>query len=355
MPVLDPNDNWLPPVSPPPPPPVAPTPSAPSGSSSGYLDRTTTAQTPPRDPSITVFAEPPIDYRNLALNDPFYKQNLEWLHDDTALAQQRLNEDRGFAERLYQLDRAQAQASASAARAAANAGAAEEAALDALRKEQAAHDYELSKETLREVMASRGMIDSGQYPFEKAEAQYDYTSFLKELDLQAAARAAQRAASAASAQAGLSSRMQEMELRHQISMMGFDRDLADLTRGASRSEGDLLMDTMRRLADTAPTRAAINAVYDPSRDAYYDQASNTWYDPQKNKLPGDPGVTGGGSNLSSYNPWTDPPPPPTYVDNPDGSITRTVPFMTSTYTPGTLVKIGGVQYMIQDDGSYVPV
>jgi hypothetical protein len=233
--------------------------------------------TPPAGYSITIpTGAPPPD----PLNDPFYKQNTAWLEEDAAKKQKRLLEDKTLAEQLYAINVAQASASRGGG-GDYGLGAAEAQA--ALQREQATHDDKLREEQIREIMASRGMHDSGQLPFEQQERQFDLTMLNKGIDADLAARAAAASSARSSAQAGLAEQLQEMALRHGANMTGFNRDLEDLPGAVARERGGYLFEAYNRLNNGQG--AGIPAFWDEA-SGLYQAANGDWYDANKNKVSG---------------------------------------------------------------------
>jgi hypothetical protein len=237
-------------------------------------------------------------------DDPFYKQNTLWLEEDAAKKRARALEDKTLAEQLYTINVAQASASRGGG---GDYGMAQAQAQADLALQVAAHDDKLKEEYLREALASRGMHDSGQLPFEQQERVYDLETQKKGIQLDLDARAAAAASARSQAQAGLAEQLQEMALRHGADMRGFDRFLEDIAGDVARGRGGYASDTYERLLRSgnlnAPSMSAIwddgSGLYKASNGQYYDAFGNpVSYNPQPAAItPGQPGgVTLTGDN-----------------------------------------------------------
>lgn len=244
----------------------------------------------PAGNSLFIPTGPAPNAADLIKNDPFHKQDLEWIEGDAAKALARNAQDKALAEQLYQLKKQQASASANAGGDYGMAGAQAQAGLA---RESAAHEDKLQEEQIREIMASRGMFDSGQKQFEQQERQYGLDQLLKgiEVDLQSRASAASSARS--DAQRGLALQLQEMELHYLDSQRGYGEYAEDVTTGAARDRGGALRNAHGRLVDSGALNApGMTAYWDSSIGLYKDSAGN-YYNEFRQKVPG-PGAGGGG-------------------------------------------------------------
>lgn len=120
------------------------------------------------------------------------------------------------------------------------AGEAQQAQLDALQKEKAAHDLKNMQEYTREALGSRGLASSGQNAVDQGELSFSYDSLIKQIDLQAQARAAQLAETRANAagsaaqsnanqQRSISNQLADQNLRYQYELAKqgqYDKTLA---------------------------------------------------------------------------------------------------------------------------------
>jgi hypothetical protein len=200
------------------------------------------------------------------LENPFYKQQIEWLTGDAALKKQRAAEDAALAKQFYDLNVQQANASASGG---GDYGMATAQAQAAIAKESAARDNANKAEYLREALASRGMHSSGQNAWEQNQREFDYNQGLKAIDADLAGRAAAAAGARAEAQSRLSSQLQEMQLRYQADVRDQGRYLADLDSGVARERGGILMNEWERLWKTgAFDQGSIMASWDPESGLY---------------------------------------------------------------------------------------
>jgi hypothetical protein len=219
--------------------------------------------------SIFIPTGPAPDYKALIENDPFYKQDLEWLSEAQRIAAQRLTEDKDYSQQLFALNQAQANA-AGAGGGDYGLGAAQANA--ALQKEKAVRDNANRAEYLREWLASRGMASSGQNAWEQNEREYQFGMFNRQIDQDLAARASAAAESRAAAQASLSSQLQEMTLRNQRTLLEFSRDAQDQALGYARDKGQAAFAAYNRLKESGGLNApGIMALWDPESGLYVTQ------------------------------------------------------------------------------------
>lgn len=223
------------------------------------------------------------NYTQFMEDDPFYKQDITWINDALALNQSRLAEDRAFNERAYALNVAQLNNSANSG---GDYGLAAAQAAAALAKEKAAHDNVNRAEYLREWLAGRGMVSSGQNAWEQNERQYQFDMYNRGIDQDLAARESSIAQQRAEAQSRLALQLQELQLNKERSDLGYTRDLQDMASGAARSRGQAAFDLYSRLkADGRLNAPGVMAMWDPESGLYvtadgkyYDQWGNatTW-------------------------------------------------------------------------------
>lgn len=212
--------------------------------------------------------------RNLILNDPWYKQNTAWLEEESATRKARLERDRQLADQLYNLNVQQASLAANSG---GDYGLAAAQAQAGLQKEVAAHDDKLREEQVREIMASRGMFDSGQKQFEQQERVYDYNTLLKGIDIDLQARESAAAQARSEAQSRLALQLQEMQTRHTATLQGFDDDLADLPGQVARERGGYLFGAEDRLRASGKfDRPTMMAVWDPQSGMYRSSDGRYW-------------------------------------------------------------------------------
>jgi hypothetical protein len=229
------------------------------------------------------------------LENPFYKQQTQWLNDDVALKKQRAAEDAALAKQFYDLNVQQASAGASSG---GDYGLAAATAQAALAKENAARDNANRAEYLREALASRGMASSGQNVWEQNQRDFEYQQGLKGIDIDLKARADAAAQARAEAQSRLSMQLQEMQLRYQADVRDQGRYLSDLDSGAARERGNILMSEWDRLWKTgAFDTPSMMAAFDPASGLYRSSDGRWWkgLDANGNPIPADaPGSGGGG-------------------------------------------------------------
>lgn len=193
-------------------------------------------------------------------SDPTLQQNQEWLNEARTTALNRAQTQAAWNEKEYQLARqgiTQAASSSNASSGAAIAAlmAQEQAAkeLDALHREEAAHDLALQAKRANEVAASSGMYDSGQRPFQQGELQYAYDNTLKQIEIAAKARQAQLNASRASLSGGSNSSgtalaLQKLDLAHEQDITRAQWAIEDINSKYKIDNGKLIMSTGQELA-----------------------------------------------------------------------------------------------------------
>lgn len=166
---IDSGDVWNPtptPVVLPPPPVAAP---APPPASAGGTVASPAASSVGRAPT-------PEEFQNWILNSPEYKQGLENLTIPYETAISRMDQMAALQNR--------------------GGGASwtpitiPQSFYDQIKlaQEKAAHDYANQKALIPEMLAARGMLRSGQLQTDQGEADYDYQTLLKDIDLQKRAR-----------------------------------------------------------------------------------------------------------------------------------------------------------------------
>jgi hypothetical protein len=178
------------------------------------------------------------------LNDPSLKQQQEWLDQQYKKDSERAAQEAIWWQKDYDL----AVAALNSSRGGGYSGEAEQAALDQLAREQAAHNKALAEKQTREVLASRGMADSGQVGFEQGELQYKYDTLLKEIALRAQARQASAAAASSSQNASISNQLANLQLqkeKHDTQVIWNQQDLRDSYVNA---QGQLVLKTGEKLA-----------------------------------------------------------------------------------------------------------
>jgi hypothetical protein len=200
------------------------------------------------------------------LENPFYKQQVEWLTGDAALKRSRATEDAALAKQFYDLNVAQANQSASSG---GDYGLGAATAQAGLAKENAARDNANRAEYLREALASRGMASSGQNAWEQNQREFEYQQGLKGIDIDLQARSAAASQARADAQSRLSMQLQEMQLRYQADVRDQGRYLADLDSDVARSKGGILMSEWDRLWKTGAFETpSLMAQWDPASGLY---------------------------------------------------------------------------------------
>jgi hypothetical protein len=223
----------------------------------------------PGGASIAIPTGSPLTFeqqQKLITDNPFYKQQVEWLTGDAALKRTRAAEDAELAKKFYDLNVQQANASASGG---GDYGMATAQAQAALAKETAARDNANKAEYLREALASRGMASSGQNAWEQNQREFDYNQGLKAIDADLAGRASAAASARADAQSRLSMQLQEMQLRYQGDVRDQGRYLADLDSGVAREKGNIVMNEWERLWKTgAFDTPSLMAQWDPASGLY---------------------------------------------------------------------------------------
>jgi hypothetical protein len=231
------------------------------------------------------------------LENPFYKQQVEWLTGDAALKRTRATEDAALAKQFYDLNVAQANQSASGG---GDYGMAAAQAQAAIAKETAARDNANKAEYLREALASRGMVSSGQNAWEQNQREFDYGQGLKAIDADLAGRASAAATARADAQSRLSMQLQEMQLRYQTEVRDNNRYLADLDSGVAREKGGILMSEWDRLWKTGAFETpSLMAQWDPA-SGLYRTADGRYFDANGNATSWSPPTSTpnyGGSNV----------------------------------------------------------
>jgi hypothetical protein len=239
------------------------------------------------------------------LQNPFYLQQTQWLEGDAALKKSRAAEDAALAKQFYDLNVQQANAGASSG---GDYGLASATAQAALAKENAARDNANRAEYLREALASRGMVSSGQNAWEQNQRDFEYQQGLKGIDLDLKARADAASQARAESQSRLSMQLQEMQLRYQADVRDQGRYLADIDSDVARSRGGILMNEWERLWKTGafetPSMMAqwdpASGLYRTSDGRYFDASGNaTSWSPQSQQSSGG-GFGGGGESIYNY-------------------------------------------------------
>lgn len=174
--------------------------------------------------------------QDMVLTDPRYTQGLEWLNQQKALLDQqaaneaaRLKQQQAWYEQEYGLAQeklAQARSAAQSAGSVGNSDEAYYAQLDALQKEQAAHQKALMEEYIREALGSRGMASSGQTAWEQQEQNYSYSNLIREIDLRAQARRAAAADAAAARNRSIANQLAELELQGKNLALDYQKGIA---------------------------------------------------------------------------------------------------------------------------------
>ncbi len=229
---LNPQGNAVPP--PPkytPPAPVA-TPAPPVSSSPYAL-----VPPPPAPQPVSTSAMKDVIQQSI-LNDPNLKQQNEWLDAELKKNLDRAAIQSGWNQQEYDLAVKNASYIPNY-----GAGEASLAALDALAKKNAAHDYANQQEYVREALGSRGLASSGQNAVEQGELTWDYDRMLEEIDLRAQARAASYAAQAADAQQRNALQLQGLELSRQQQIQRDAWNIEDLKQGVVNQKGQLVLKT----------------------------------------------------------------------------------------------------------------
>lgn len=126
------------------------------------------------------------------LGSPFYKQGLETMMGSYNQAQKRASESLAYADQQ-----------------------------DATQKARAAHDLQMQQKAIRESLAGRGMLDSGQTGFEMGQSQYSFDNLMA--DIKAAAE--QRQQQAGYAQSDLEQQMARDRYTLLTNTASFYRDL----------------------------------------------------------------------------------------------------------------------------------
>jgi hypothetical protein len=239
------------------------------------------------------------------LENPFYKQQMEWLTGDAALKKSRAAEDAALAKQFYDLNVQQASQSAGGG---GDYGMATAQAQAALAKETAARENANRAEYLREALASRGMVSSGQNAWEQNQREFDYQQGLKAIDADLAGRASAAASARADAQSRLALQLQEMQLRYQADVRDQGRYFADIDTDVARAKGGILMGEWDRLWKTGAFDVpSVMASWDPSSGLYrtsdgryFDANGNpTSWSPQSS-APSYGGGGGGGESAPFY-------------------------------------------------------
>jgi hypothetical protein len=199
---------------------------------------------------------------------------MEWLTGDAATKKARALEDAKFAEQFYNLNVAQANASANGG---GDYGMAAAQANAELQKQVAARQNSQQAEYIREALASRGLSDSGQTPFEQANRQFGYDTELKGIQNDLDARASAAAQARADSQSRLASQLQEMQLRYQQDQLGNSRYLSDIDTDLARNSGGVLMSMWDRLQGTgAFNTPTMMASWDPTSGMYRSSDGRYW-------------------------------------------------------------------------------
>jgi hypothetical protein len=146
-----------------------------------------------------------------------------------------------------------------------------------LQKQVAARTNAQQAEYIREAMASRGLADSGQTPFEQANRQFGYDTELKGIENDLSARASAAAQARSEAQSRLASQLQEMQLRYQQDQLGQSRYLSDIDSDVARGSGSILMGMWDRLQGSgAFATPTMMASWDPTSGMYRSSDGRYW-------------------------------------------------------------------------------
>jgi hypothetical protein len=259
----------------------------------------------PAGASIPILTGAPLTFEQQQakiLDNPFYRQQVEWLTGDAALKKSRAAEDAALAKQFYDLNVQQANQGASGG---GDYGMGAAQAQAALAKETAARENAHRAEYLREALASRGMVSSGQNAWEQNQREFEYQQGLKGIQADLDARASAAASSRADAQSRLALQLQEMQLRYQADVRDQGRYLADIDSDVARGKGQILMGEWDRLWKTGafdvPSMMASwdpsSGLYRTSDGRYFDANGNpTSWSPQPASAPsyGGGGDGGGG-------------------------------------------------------------
>jgi hypothetical protein len=255
----------------------------------------------PEGASIAIPTGTPLSFeqqQKLITDNPFYRQQVEWLTGDAALKKSRATEDAALAKQFYDLNVAQANQSASGG---GDYGMAAAQAQAAIAKETAARDNANKAEYLREALASRGMVSSGQNAWEQNQREFDYGQGLKAIDADLAGRASAASQARADAQSRLSMQLQEYQLKYQADQREASRYLSDIDTGVARDKGGILMREWDRLWKTGAFETpSLMAQWDPA-SGLYRTADGRYFDANGNATSWSPPTSTpnyGGTNVA---------------------------------------------------------
>ena len=242
--------------------------------------------------SIFIPSGPALDPKTVDLKtiDPFYEGDLGFINDDERLALQRNATNKDRARRIYEMNVSQVGASGGGG-GDYGIAAAERAA--ALEREKAARDDANFRENMRERLASRGALDSGQFGWENKEADWQLGMMNRQIESDLQGRRDAASAARADAQAGLASRLAEMKMKYEFDQMDFDDNAFDISQGAGRARGSAYKDAYKRAVENGaflpPGETAILQA-----DGTYMTRSGKRYDANMNPITGNTGGGGGG-------------------------------------------------------------
>ena len=276
----------------------------------------------PQGWSVQIPDGPGVDPKTVDLRtlDPFYAGDIERIDTDAAEAARRAQRDYDRGQKLYAINVAHLNASAGGGGEYGFA-AAERAA--ALQREKAAHDDVNWRENMRERLASRGALQSGQFGWENKEQDWQLAMMNKQIESDLQSRRDAAASAKADAQARLQSQLAEMQLRNSWAGEDLQDDLYDIKTGAGRSRGSAAVDAWQRLvASGAMLPKTIPAVWNPEKGVY-ETKDGRYFDGNLNPTSWSPPGTGGGGGGG---------PAPSSADIPN------------YYDPGTNVTPGDWRY-----------
>lgn len=241
---------------------------------------------------------------NLKDLDPFYAGDLELINEDLALREAEIKRNAARAQQLYQLNVQQASASAGGG---GDYGLAAAERSAAMLKEKADRDDKNFRENMRERLASRGALDSGQFGWENNEATWNLDFLKRQIESDLQGRREAIASARASAQAALASRLQEMALRNQWAQEDVAFDLQSLNTAAARQRGQAALAAWARLQESG-------ALMPPGETYYWDPAAGVYRSKSGKVLGG-----------AAEGPPVQGPPPPSELSTPPVDVSPLSP------------------------------
>lgn len=201
--------------------------------------------------SIFIPSGPPVDPKTVDLKavDPFYAGDIENIEEEGRIAREAVERERRRAQQLYEINRSQISASSSGG---GDYGLAAAARAAELEREKAAHDDVNFRENMRERLASRGALDSGQFGWENKEQDWQLAMMNKQIEADLEARQSAAAAARADAQARIASQLSELSTRHQWNMEDFEIELGPdgISRRVAKGKGQAALDSHKRLTES---------------------------------------------------------------------------------------------------------